>query len=171
MYSVTRNVVSTKEEEVNIYDEVNQTPNIALKPSTTRPVPSQTAFTTKQRAQPPKHYTVDSDHHYKLQVINTNPYDVEPQTTKSQKGSRKPMMPPRSASSAGREQVCSSSDGVYMALNPATMGSFQPSQDTQYMPLSDATRRGGVQDPEAPQYVNCQTALGNRRRPTETAKL
>ncbi len=141
-------------------------PAIQTRPSTTHPVPSQTVSTTKQKSQLPKRLPVDSDHYYEPNVIETNPYDV-PRTANPYRNvprtAKKPMVPAKPKSVP--------SDGVYMALNPATMGSCQPSQDTQYMPLSDATRRGGVQDPEAPQYVNCQMALGNRRRPTETAKL
>ena len=168
-----RDVVDTRENDVNIY---NRKPNIALKPTTTHPAPSQMVSTTEQKLQPPplpppKHYTVDSDHYYEPPMIHTNPYDVPrmhsvPRTSAARSQKAKPKTPPKPIKRTS-EQECSSA-GVYMSLNPASMGQ---GQDQQYMSLGDATRWGSPQDVEEPQYMNCQGALGDRWTPMETGKL
>ena len=174
----TRSVGNRKEYS---YDETSQKSNM--------PLTSQMGSTTEKKANP---YIVDSSH--QPHMIDTCLYEI-PEVTpapavKNQKGAKKPMMAPQHVQLADSVPK-PSSDGVYMALNPASLQQSQGEQ--QYMALSTAPRHGAakMEEPqyvnsqkalstatrhkaakmEEPQYVNSQKALENRWMPKDTRKV
>ena len=139
----------SRKEEAYLYDEASPKWNIALTPTTH----SQMLSTTEKIAQSPNPYSVDSGRHHQPHMTDTCLYDI-PEVRPA------PAVKNQNALSAASMQQ-PSSDGVYMALNPASLVSNHQSQgEQQYMAPSTATRQGAAKDVEEPQYVNSQKALG-----------